>query len=380
MSKINWFNRYKVAVIFLCGMFVIITNSSSAQKTKIPKEQFVKISMAKFPIADFPKHSLPVSGITVLQCMNDSIRIGFTVAGKYNSVATLTFAKPISRVLQTQIDRMYSHEYKKAGAQIIFVLKELRYTSRSGITSYQFTKFCADAYVLKQENTCKQVYSMDTVLVVINGGDIGSNIENALRVLLRLTLFNLKEIPDQQGQEINFNQIAGSKPEPFNAPILKDTSYREGVYVSFDDFLANRPSVSGYKMEAADKNKISLAPIGLNSQKDTLKIWGLCKGGVLFKAYEGLLVPIVKNNNGFILANYDHNINRVNSPYYKNITHGIGQVTGFSVVPIAFDIINLISRSREPKPFLVKSLPYIEDTDKQPFATCIDMKTGEFSF
>jgi hypothetical protein len=32
------------------------------------------------------------------------------------------------------------------------------------------------------------------------------------------------------------------------------------------------------------------------------------------------------------------------------------------------------------KPLLVDSIPYIDDPQKQPLATCIDMRNGNFSF
>ena len=366
----------KPAFLFILVFCVL---SLHAQKEKTFKEKFVKIDMSKFPIAEFPQHAIAVSGTTVVQRMYDSVRVGFTFVGKDNAVATLTFAKPVSMVLQTQIDRMYKHEYKKDGTKILFVLKKLRYASRSGIASYQYTKFCADSYVLKQGTAYKPVCSMNTVLVVTNGNDIGSNIENALRVLLRQTLFNLQTKNDQQNQDINFDQFARLKPQPFNAPIFKDTGYREGVYVSFNDFLANTPSATDYEM-ITDKNKISIAVTGKYNKKDTLQIWGLCKNGELFMQYEGLLVPIVRNNDWFIIKNYDYNTKRNHPPYYKTFNALPGQINGFSVVPIAFDIINLISGSKEPKPILVRALPYITDKDKQPLATCIDMETGEFTF
>ena len=366
----------KPAFLFILVFCVL---SLHAQKEKTFKEKFVKIDMSKFPIAEFPQHAIAVSGTTVVQRMYDSVRVGFTFVGKDNAVATLTFAKPVSMVLQTQIDRMYKHEYKKDGTKILFVLKKLRYASRSGIASYQYTKFCADSYVLKQGTAYKPVCSMNTVLVVTNGNDIGSNIENALRVLLRQTLFNLQTKNDQQNQDINFEEFAGLQPQPFNAPILKDAGYKEGVYVSFGDFLANTPSVTDYEM-ITDKNKISIAATDKYNKKDTLQIWGLCKNGKLFKQYDGLLVPIVRNNDCFIIKNYDYNTKKNHPPYYKTLNGVGGQLNGFSVVPIAFDIINLISGSKEPKPILVRALPYITDKDKQPLATSIDMKTGEFTF
>ncbi len=72
--------------------------------------------MAELPIAEFPENSIHVSGIRVLQSVNDSVRMGYAHKGLNYSIATLIFKKPITEILQKQVNRMYKHEYKKDGA------------------------------------------------------------------------------------------------------------------------------------------------------------------------------------------------------------------------------------------------------------------------
>ena len=197
--------KFKIMKTTLLGIFIFFGLSVNAQKEKkqtSSKEKFVKIDMAELPIADFPENSIHVSGIRVIQNLTDSVRMGYAHKGIDYSIATLIFKKPLSEILQKQVNRMYKHEYKKDGATIFWVIKDLRFGAKLGATDYSvariipggtidcsYTRFNADAYISTDGNLFKKVCTVDTVFLVLNmAGGHGPDLENALRVLLKKTL------------------------------------------------------------------------------------------------------------------------------------------------------------------------------------------------
>lgn len=379
----------------LLGMLVFSGLSGSAQKEKKEtplKEKFVKIDMSKLPIADFPENSIPVSGIRVIQNLTDSIRMGYAHKGLDYSIATLIFKKPLTDILQEQVKRMYKHEYKKDGAVIFWVIRDLRFGSKLGATDYSsvginlaiatidcsYTRFNADAYISSDGNLFKKVCTIDTVFLVLNmGGGHGPDLENALRVLLRRTLLQGKDVLDQTVDRLTVEQITDRVAKKTTAPILVDSIYREGAYASYDEFLANKPSIKNYKTVVGKKKKLKLVNVAENDQKDTLSIWGICKNGEIYKYSKESLIPIEKRGTGFVISGYVENTTRRNNNIF-NI--GLAVAAGLAGGVFMNSGISLTVIFISGKPLLVDSIPYIDDPKKQPLATCIDMRTGNFSF
>lgn len=357
----------------------------NAQKQN-SKEKFVKIDMAELPIADFPENSIPVSGIRVIQNVNDSFRMGY--AHKGADVGTLIFKKPLTEILQKQVNRMYKHEYKKNGATLFWVINDLRFGAKLTDDDYSFkrlvpagsdcsfTRFNADAYISADGNLFKKVCTIDTVFLILNiPGGHGTDLENALRVLLRKTLLTGKDVVEKNTEELTIEQITTKSAQKTVIPILIDSNYRDGAYANFAEFLANNPSIKNYETVATKKKRITMVSAGKNNNKDTLSVWGICKNGEIYKYYQEFLIPIEKQGNGFIISGYVEKTSRRNANYLNAslaavIAGGTFLSTGVTIAAIFLS----------GKPLLVDSIPYIDETEKQPIATCIDMRTGNFSF
>lgn len=383
----------KTTFLFLLISCVISVN---AQKAKL-KEKFVKIDMPELPIAEFPENSIHVSGIRVIQTVSDSIRMGYAHKGMDFSIATLIFKKPLTEILQKQVNRMYKHEYKKDGATIFWMIKDLRFGAKLGATDYtaiqispaigsidcSYTRFNADAYISSDGNLFKKVCSIDTVFLVLNmSSGHGPDLENALRVLLKRTLLTGKNLLDQPVDGLTVEQITFKAVQKTIAPILVDSNYREGAYASYEEFLANNPSVKKYETVVGKKKKVKLVNAAENGRKDTLNVWGICKNGEVYKYHEESLIPIERKGTGFVVSGFVENtIRRNNNNFNTGLAAGLtglsaGLAAGVFMNSGVFITLVFISG----KPLLVDSIPYIDDPKMQPLATCIDMKTGEFSF
>lgn len=380
----------KTAFILLLACCIISVN---AQKEK-GKEKFVKIDMPELPIAEFPENAIHVSGIRVIQNVSDSVRMGYAHKGIDFSIATLIFKKPLTEILQKQINRMYKHEYKKDGATIFWVVQDLRFGAKSGASDYtavpitpdigaidcSYTRFNADAYISSDGNSFKKVCSIDTVFIVLNmAGGHGPDLENALRVFLRRTLLTGKDVLDQPMEGLTVEQITDRALQKPTFPILVDSNYREGAYASYEEFLANNPSIKNYEKVVGKKKKVKLINTTENDRKDTLSVWGICKNGEIYKYHQESLIPIERKGNGFVISGYVENTIRHNN---NNFNIGLAADMALGIAAAVFMnsgvFITIISVSG--KPLLVDTIPYIDDPKIQPLATFIDMKTGNFSF
>ena len=365
--------------IVLSVLFIITVKFASAQYNDDPStepEEFKVIKMPKFPIADFPKNSIKVAAIRLIQLVSDSVNLGYVLKGLDNHVVHIKPAKPLTAFLQEQITRMYNNNYKEGGVNILWVLKELRIGEKVGqYMQYAYTKFGADAYVAAPGDKYKLLTSVDTVLVKECSGDPtawhGEDIQDAFKFFLKQTLKAVAA--EQSTQEMSMEQISAAGKQQVNAAILTAKEYNEGAYANFREFLNNTPSVLLYQPVTIEKRKVKLIQMNDNNQVDTLAVWGICKNGELYKYEEGYLIPIEKQGNGFIISNYIKLAGRRNHSSL-GVMFGLVGVIGDELIKASQQ------KKQTEKLMLIKSIPYIKSENKQPEASCIDMKTGELSF
>ena len=359
--------------IILVLVFASIIVNGQASKNDDAKETVLKtkvIKMPKYPIADFPKKSAPVADIQVIQFVRDSVRLGYVLKGIANQVAYIQPEKPLTILLQDHIEKMYKSDYKKEGSKMLWVIKELRIGERTGFTEFSYLKLKADSYISMANNKYALFYTLDTVLATESGGDVtewhGQELEDGLKLLLKETL---KKTRNLNSDSVGFSMeeiIKMSMPE-INYPILNNTVYAEGAYKNFEEFLQNKPSITDYSPVTVKKKK-NISITGFKSNNgDSIKIWGLCKNGEIYKFVEDQLVPIEKNGDGFIVSYYVAKANLRNNGIF------IGSLLG----GLAGGLISMWIADKAPQ---VKSIPHLTKSKKQPDATIIDMETGELSF
>jgi hypothetical protein len=362
-------NKKKLTTAILL-VFVLTSHAQTETRGETPMET-KSIKLPKFPNAGFPKKSIAVSTIQLIQLVTDSVKLGYVQKGLDGHVAQLIVSKPLTQFLQEHITKMYKTEYKKTGVKLLWVLKELRIAERTNTFSeLAYAKFNADAYISTVEGSYKWVTTIDTVFINETSGDVtawhGNYIENGIKLLLNQTLSNAALLSTDTSGQITMAQIVErQKRQKENIPILNDYVYAEGAYANFQEFLQNKPSIFNAETVVIEKNKVKFVAESAENKKDTINVWGICKNGEVYKYYNDMLIPIEKHEKGFIVSDYVEKTNRRN----KNMFMGalLGGVAGA-----------LIMSSK--KELLVTNIPYITKVKKQPEASCIDMQTGEFSF
>jgi hypothetical protein len=353
-------------IVFIC-LNLFAQNKRNEQNEK--EIDYKVIKMPKYSIADFPKKSTTVSNIEIIQKVSDSVCLGFVFKGLGNQAAEIITKKNLTSFLQDHIFKMYADDFRNGGIKILWVLKKLRISEKTSMFSeYSYLKFNADSYISTDNESYKLVTTIDTVFVSSSGMDVtawhGTEIEDAFKLLLKRTLKNESDGAFASNKILSITQIKDSFSSILY-PILKTLKYQEGGYANFNEFLENKPSVQNFLLQVRSENRIiCFAP----NKIDTIKLWGLCRQGEIYKYAHETLIPIEKFRNGFMISDYIKNVNRRNNRDF---------IIGFAGGLVGVAIMN---SQKESNQYLVTSIPYIKKNHKRPEASCINMETGELSF
>jgi hypothetical protein len=339
-------------------------------QTSIGQERTKKVKMPKFYKASLPAKSVAVADIQIVQAVPDSTCLGYLQKGLANQKVTAVPDKNLVSFLQDYIKKQYNEDYSKEGVHFLWVIKDLRINERTFFsTESAFARLHADAYVSKDGNLYSFVTSVDTVRVYNSMVDVtsshGENIAAALHKLLLQALNKTGNVMEDTTRQMTIAQLIANENKRFQIPIINDSVYKEGVYLNFQEFLQNKPSVASYEIQPIDKKTIRVVLTGQDSIKKDLIPWGICKEGELYKFHENELIAIEKRINGFIISDYVDNINRKNRGIFAGVLLG-GAIGG------------AIAGSVASKTYTVNAIPYVKK--KQPEASAIDMETGELTF
>jgi hypothetical protein len=273
---------------------------------------------------------------------------------------------------------MYKSDYKKGAATMLWVLHDLHMSGKTVGIRYTYTRIIADSYLSNEGGLFGKLFSIDTVLVTestdLFSSDPATAIEDAFRLL---TKRSFQSAGDGSFQTVD--QISQQSVQNLSLPVLTDPVYTEGVYTNFAEFLQNKPSITIFKKINLEKNKTKLVKAGSNSDTDSINAWGVCEKGIIYKSDDGYLVRIEKEANGFVISGHAETMSRINRDFFYKRMSGasVGGVVGALMSAAAYkEALNTLMG----KVILVKSIPYITDPIQQPIASCIDMKTGEWSF
>ena len=192
---------------------------------------------------------------------------------------------------------------------------------------------CRLLLAVKHEDRITVVGNYDTML--LRFGSIESNIKSGLKKILRqANLLAKSQSPDAHSYtETEFMQLAGEgsdRAQLARYPIMQDTCWHNGVYLTYQQFLADAPAT------------ITNEPI------DSGKIWGYCKGDTVYiriglRSY----YPLVRSGNQIIVY-APLELGRPVAPVVKMST---GQIIGKVVlVTIALGTLGILAIHNIPAP------------------------------
>ncbi|RFM29348.1 hypothetical protein [Chitinophaga silvisoli] len=307
--------------------------------------------------------AINVSGIQIINEVGDSTILGYVQTGMFNKWKPAALANPFTEYLQSYVDQRYHSIYKKEGAQLVIVIQEVRIGERTfSMSERSFLHFKAISFAGDNSGKFTQIGALDTILTK-GGMDVthkhGENIIAALQILLART-------PVQSPETYTLSELKEKAAARYNVPALQAKEHADGIYLTFKDFLADKPSVTDIEYEN-DNNIIRFYHKDSSGNKIYVdKFWGVRKSGALLKQYDyGALIPIEQKQNSIYLTNYLSMSRRNNNAI-------IWGAAGGGMLGAA--IAGTIAAGTMP---LVENVPYIKK--KAPYATRVDIETGELA-
>lgn len=358
--------KYMITVALLLT-HTCITFAQSSEDKEIPANEKVKTIRLKAERYRADGQLLiRLSGIKVIAMCSDTSQLGFAQTGMMNKKVRAVPDKPYTPFLQDFVNDMFGKVYTNPGMQLLWVIKDLRINETSRMMSeYAFVRLKAEAYLSTDKQHYRLLKQFDTVLVK-GGADVtakhGKNIAQAIQ------LFYLA-CEDAAGgytgdATLTEAEVIAKEHEKFNVPILKDTVYKEGVYVTYKEFLANAPSVTAFEVVTEKKRPVVYTISADSSRKRMDAFWGVCYKGELYKSDDRDLAPIERKGNAFVLSQYIDDIKRRNKSMFWSAA--IGGAIGASIAEAA------------SKVHVVRWIPKIAELDAE--ATAVDWENGELVF
>lgn len=306
-----------------------------------------------------------VEAIEIMSVQWDTARLGFVQVGMMNKRIEAVPALPHGIYLQQYIQQEYGGKLTASGVHLLLAVKDVRINERTfQMSEKAFCRVKADAYISANGQEYAFVQAFDTVL--LRGGmDVtgkhDENIAKAVNLLISSSLSKgvalLNTQPALQPKaDIKKAQLAAQE-----LPILRDSAYVDGVYANFEEFKANNPSITAFKVENIKRR---IKTFRDDAAKTPIEHpWGFCLKGELYRCTDDVVFPIEKSGHGFVISNYLQQARRRNQAMLWSAVGG--GLIGGAVAQNAMQA------------HMVTTIPYI--TRQQPEATALDMETGELT-
>ncbi|ANI90117.1 hypothetical protein A9P82_12985 [Arachidicoccus ginsenosidimutans] len=262
-------------------------------------------------------NSYNISGINIISNLPDSEFVG-TAPSQYSDVRTnLVFESGVRTTLQSLINEKYSNTFKQNGSLLQWAINDLSVGSDSttdGIINH--TKLSIDIY--KSDSNSLLIGKYDTLIISTDSNaDFGLSIAVALNgayeksgTILNTSVTNTISSSVQKKEVVKLQNMA--------AKILTDTSYKTGVFVSFNEFKNDAPSITQFftSFDTASHN-ILINQLDKDDEMQLVQnVWGIASNNELYVYVDGQLYPIEKNGTGFYLSKYIDFTKRTNQAVY----------------------------------------------------------------
>jgi hypothetical protein len=349
------------------------TNSKSIY---IDSSKFAKIFLPDFNTEAFNTGTITgtdISGIEVINAVSDSSILGYVQTGMLNKWKPAAADRPLTEYLQSFVDKRYTPIYKTGATKLLLVIEEIRIGERTfSMSERSFLHFKAISYTSNSNGKFRQLVKLDTILVR-GGMDVthkhGDNIADALRLLITRS----SSAPQANDTGFTISEIKERALARYNMPALQAKEHTDGIYLTFQEFINDQPSITniGYDLDNKVVHFYYTDSTGNKTYID--KFWGVRKDGMLLKQYYNLFIPIDQNQTSIYLVNYLALSRRNNNAIvWRSLGAGLaGGLVGGAILGATG------AASTTGGIPLVENVPYIRK--KAPFATRVDIETGEFS-
>jgi hypothetical protein len=270
----------KIRILFL-SLFLNITIYCIAQKIETinPEALYFKELKLTAQRTAPSEIKLPFSSIKIIDSRFDTSKIGFLpginiIQDKRNVFRKIRFKGGIVKSLQEYYNDYYKNSFQQNGFELLIVMKrfwvsgvdnrkdkQIELTNSLEVATNLYFKW---EYYLGKNNNYLPVKRVDTIIQVSD--DLAQYIDEefnerrlarfkfALKAMIELHDFEKKvEVFDKQPKK-TMEEIDNYNAKRNDLVVLKDSILKKGIYLSFDEFKNNSPSIKDYKEEKTRYN------------------------------------------------------------------------------------------------------------------------------
>lgn len=234
-----------------------------------------------------------VSSINVIDARADTFALGYLKKGILRAFKKIQFSTPGITEMTNFSQGIIIPDTVNSPFEILLVVKELwlseedtDYDSKDKIQDTDeklfpesHIKATFDFYV-KEGDRYYPLYRFDSSLAkTLPLKDYAfEHIQNALKVSFdKIPPYNLPNIVKTK-TSLTLSGIQNYNDDRFQMSILKDTSCKTGIYVSFDEFKANNPSIQEYEIKRGKLGDELYTKLQDGRWVVTRSAWGYCDG------------------------------------------------------------------------------------------------------
>jgi hypothetical protein len=263
------------------------------------------------------------SKIDVISNLPDSNNLGFIPSSIINDRKYIKPSGAVTIWLQGFVNKQFASNPNPKADVLLWIIQDLSMGKDSTQKEvYSFVKLKADIYSGNESNY-QLINTFDSTWIVGEDADFGQMIAAAFIELYKNSAVQAKgagNIRFQSAVKLSGtknNIIAQVKASNSNA-ILNTGDYADGIYMSFNEFKNNTPSVSKFYADVNPvNNQVALYKIAADSSSQLIQnAWGLSVNNELYFFADGQLYPIEKSGNTFYMAKYLEPRTRKNQAIY----------------------------------------------------------------
>lgn len=315
-----------------------------------------------------------ISGIEIIGNLPDSVFVGVTPTQSTDVRTNLVFPEGVQKSIRKYINAYYASSFSKTGTAIQWTINALSIgtdSSSEGIISH--TRLNVDIFKINSSENKQLIGNFDTLILSKDKRANFSNyISDALSGVYKKSI-KLISANTNDSKQNTFNNFSIktldsgtlTKNASVNTTLCKictDTVYKNGVYINFNEFLNNTPSIARFTA-SVDSASHKVILYNLGSATPLPSVWGVSIQNELYVYKDGQLYPIEKYGNGFYLSKYiDFTMRNNQAMFWRN------RIGRFEEDDNPFNDAHIFR------------VPLSNDSTVHVEAIRLDMQTGELTF
>ncbi|MEP6677113.1 MAG: hypothetical protein ABJA78_18270 [Ferruginibacter sp.] len=254
-----------------------------------------------------PAVQLPFASIRIIDSRYDTSKLGFVVAGihwnKKDGFRKATFKQGVAGAIEQYYHDYYAKSFQTNGFELLIVMKKLwlsgiedgknRPDDIQNNLRAQNSLHVKWEYYLGRNDQYLPFKRVDTVLTItseiekyideVSDEKKEVNFKYALKMLIEILDYNKAVNNFDTKEKKNLAFIKSYNEDRFKLPVLQDSIFNTGVYLNFNEFKNNRPSLNTFKEKKMKYSLIHRAELYIEDAtgNDIPVYWGYFSDGDL---------------------------------------------------------------------------------------------------